>query len=464
MIDPSTSSDAMTRTSAETDETALERGFHFIIVLWGARFCDYFLDYCLPSMLSPGNIPALRTRNPSKFLIATRPDDWERMRATAIFRKLERYVTPVFIEIPPCPPGRSGCEHMGIGHKMALQRAFEEKAYAMVVTPDSMLSDGSVARLQDLARGGTKLALAVALRFGEETFFAGLRGVGLIGDKRPQDTGDALTITGPQMAAAAVNGLHRETLGYEWDAPIFTLIPAANWWRVPGEEGIVIHSLSWAPLLIDFAAIQSHDTTTLDHWTLDGDYIHRNVDWREATHIVQDSDEMFLASWAPMDDGPPTTKPTALLKFAFLRDPIHGAQLRRVYHSYISDPMKRDIFFKPVRWHARPINENWLAVERKSLAILATYLNEGDGGGEDAKAVTPLRRAALNLFISVWLGVFHPLCQLWIYRRAVTRRLYQILRGDPAAFNRVMWHLRWSINHILGRPFYERPPPPPVTD
>jgi hypothetical protein len=454
----------MTETSTETGKAVLERGFHFIIVLWGARFCDYFLDYCLPSMLSPGNIPALRTRTPSKFSIATRPDDWERMRASAIFRKLEQYVTPVFIEIPPCPLGRSGCEHMGIGHKMALQGAFEDKAYAMVVTPDSMLSDGSVARLQDLARNGTKLALAVALRFGEEPFFDGLRSAGLVGEKRPQDTGEALTISGRQMAAAAVNGLHRETLGYEWDAPIFTLIPAATWWRVPGENGIVIHSLSWAPLLIDFAAVQAHDTTTLDHWTLDGDYIHRNVDWREATHIVQDSDEMFLASWAPMDDGPPTAKPTALLNLAFLRDPIHGAQMRRVYHSYIADPMKRDIFFKPVRWHSQPLNENWSAIERKSLSTLATYLNRDERRKDGANAIATVRKATLNLFISVWLGVLEPFCQLWIYRRAVARRLNQILRGDLDAFNRVMWHLRWSINHILGRPFYERPPRPPVTD
>jgi hypothetical protein len=401
----------------------------------------------------------LRTRQPSKFLIATRPKDWERMRSTAIFRKLEEYVTPVFIEIPPCPPERSGCEHMGIGHKRALQYAFEEKAYAMVVTPDSMLSDGSIARLQELAEDGIKLVLAVALRFGEEPFFRQLRSANLLTVDRPQDTGQVLTVKGAQMALAAVNGLHRETLGYEWDAPVFTIIPAAAWWRVPGEDGVVIHSLSWAPLLIDFAAVPTHDTTTLDHWTLDGDYIHRNVEWREATHIVQDSDDIFLASWAPMSEGPPTGKPTPLLKLRFLRDPIHGAQLRRVYNSYISDPMKREILHKPVRWHSRPLNSNWSPVEQKSAAILAKYLNRDEAG--ERTRVASLGEAASNVFISVWFGVLDPCFRLWIYRRAVARRLRQIMLGNAAAWKRVAWHVRWALNHMRGRPFYERPPPPP---
>ena len=165
------------QSAGETDDL-LARGFYFIVVVWGERFCDYFLEYCLPSLLSPGNIPALRTRSPSKFLIATRPEDRERMRATAIFREMEKYVTPVFFEIPPCPPGRSGCEHMGVGHKLGCEFAFREKGYAMVLTPDCMLSEGSIGHLQELAKKGAKVVLAAALRFGEEPFLDNLRQVG----------------------------------------------------------------------------------------------------------------------------------------------------------------------------------------------------------------------------------------------------------------------------------------------
>ena len=102
------------------------------------------------------------------------------------------------------------------------------------------------------------------------------------------------------MVYAAVNGFHSETLAYEWDAPGIMAISPAAWWRVPGEDGIVLHSLSWAPLLLDYGAIGDHDTSTFDQWTLDGDYLFNNTKSIEHIHVVQDSDELFLASWGPL--------------------------------------------------------------------------------------------------------------------------------------------------------------------
>ena len=166
---------SVTAESTTATAAALDRPFYFLVVLWGERFRRYFLDYCLASALSPGNIPALRTSRRSKFLIATRPEDWSAMRSTRTFALLERYVEPVFIEIPPCPPSRSGYQHMSIGHRAACEMAYRDKAYAVVLTPDCMLSEGSVARLQDLARGGAELVLTAALRFGEEPFLQHLR-------------------------------------------------------------------------------------------------------------------------------------------------------------------------------------------------------------------------------------------------------------------------------------------------
>lgn len=35
------------------------RPFYFVVVFWGERFRSYLVDFCLPSLLSPHNIPAL---------------------------------------------------------------------------------------------------------------------------------------------------------------------------------------------------------------------------------------------------------------------------------------------------------------------------------------------------------------------------------------------------------------------
>src|SRR5436190_6453866 len=140
----------------------LERPFYFLVVLWGERFLNFLLDLTLPSLLSPRNLPALRTARRSKFLICTPLQDWVAIRAAPVFRLLEQYVDPVHIPIPPCPPGVDGCVHMGIGHRLGCERAYNDKAYSFVLTPDCLFSDGTIIRLQELALQSIELTLVPA--------------------------------------------------------------------------------------------------------------------------------------------------------------------------------------------------------------------------------------------------------------------------------------------------------------
>src|SRR5438067_12634743 len=92
--------------------TVLARPFYFIVVLWGERFRNYFLDLGLPTLLSPGNLPALKTDPRSKFVICSPAEDWAALHAAPVVRLLEQYVDVAHIDIPACPPGVSGCVHM----------------------------------------------------------------------------------------------------------------------------------------------------------------------------------------------------------------------------------------------------------------------------------------------------------------------------------------------------------------
>ena len=434
------------QTSAENSSSSdvLDRAFYFIVVLWGGRFRQYFLEFCLASLLSPGNIPALRTSRRNKFLIATRPEDWEAMRGTAMFRLLEDYVEPVYIEIPPCPPDRSGCEHMNTGHKIACDMAFRDKALALVLTPDCMLSDGSMARLQQLAHDGVQLVVTAALRFGQEPFFENLKAIGAWNETHGGD-GRPLCISGRDMSYAAVNGFHPETLTYEWDAPYLIGVAPAAWWRVPGEDGIVLHCLSWAPLLFDYAAVHNHDTSTLDGWTIDGDYMFKNMGTGAKIHVVQDSDEIFLASWAPMSEGEAVFR-----KHPFYESPLgrrlqpwlRGPQFRASFYSGIFDPLKREIFFLPVRWHSRPLNATWDAVERKALRVLRRSVappRYDDSMPVRARAWEALVRVpnypmlSLNTIVRFLISIRGHFLLLQAYLLV----LFQALCGDRVAIGRI---------------------------
>ncbi len=419
-------------------DSVLDWPFYFIIVLWGERFCDYFLEYCVPSMLSPGNLPALSTSQPSKFLIATTAADWAALQSSPVFSAMAHYISAEIIEIPPCPPGRSSYDHMGLGHKLACERAFRNCAYAMVLTPDCMLSDGTISRLQELAHAGCELVVAAAIRFSEEAFLGHLRKLGVLPEAPSSTTALPLVITGRQMAYAAVNGLHNEALAYEWDVPGFLVVVPAAWWRVPGEDGIVLHSLTWAPMLLDYGAIRVHDMSTLDQWTLDGDYLFNNAKGMTKIHVVQDSDELFLASWGPVD-------PDQVYKHRF---PLFGklgakAQFGASFRSAFFDPFKRRIFFLPVRWHAEPLNRTWEGIEDRATRELLRYATPpGESLFFGTKnRVEKLHRLATRALTTSFI-ILRPLFIVIYYPRKIWQKLRQAARGDPASIRQLFWYFR----------------------
>src|SRR6516162_934800 len=417
----------------------LDRPFYFILVLWGARFRNYFLDLCLATLLSPRNLPSLAARPRSKFLFCTRPDDWAAISASPIFQLLERHVEPVYIEIPQCPPGVSGCVHMGIGHRRGCELAYEAKAYPLVLTPDSIFSDGTIARLQELALAGVQLALVPALRFAEEPLFDELRQAGISPLGRA-GLAEPIAISNRDLVRMALASMHSETMTYEWDAPYFARMPSAVWWRVPGEDGIVVQCLSWAPLLFDFKAVPEHDTSVFDDWTFDGDYIYKNLGNIKRIHPVLDSDEIFMASWAPLADKPCDLKPQRLLETTLVGNFVKKQRFNAAFYGGFYDPLKQRIFFEAARWHSKPVNDKWGAVERKALKVLQACVappddaQEANRGGQLGGApglslghvknkltVGLLRRIVVPLF-----RLFGVMYTCWVHREAIIPRLRQV--------------------------------------
>lgn len=361
------------------DQARALRPFYFNVVIWGARFRHYFLDFCLPSLLAPNNIPSLQNRGKNKFLICTTPEDWHAMVCTPIFKLLQGYVEPVFIHILAPTSFDPGYQHvhMGIGHKLATQMMYEDQAYAVILTPDFMLSDGSIAAIQRHAVAGKHVVLTAALRFGEEPLLEHLAAMGLCDSAADLGAqGKPLAITGRQLVTAGLKSFHSETLRYEWDTAYFSNTPSACWWRVPGEDGIVLHSLSWGPLLLDYAAVGEHKTTALEHWTFDGDYVSGNFTDYERVYVVQDSDEIMQVSWAPIEDRRQPLAPERVKALPILAEWVKGAIVRNAVLSPKCDALKRSIFALPVRWHTRELDGDWGLIEEKARATLQKYILE----------------------------------------------------------------------------------------
>jgi len=70
-------------------------------VVWGQRFVDKFMDYCLPSLLAPGNIPALARKRKVVHSIVTTEADRDRIVAHPAFARLRKLARVVFTCFPP---------------------------------------------------------------------------------------------------------------------------------------------------------------------------------------------------------------------------------------------------------------------------------------------------------------------------------------------------------------------------
>ena len=359
--------------------------FYFLIVFWGPKHRGYFVDYCLSGLLAPGNIPALENKAESRFVICTTQSDWAALQDDPLFRELSGMVRPEFIEMSIPDPAENKMNVMSRGHKKLMERVFKARAYGVNLNPDTIFADGCMEELQRLARAGKKLVFHAAIRFELEGVVREMTEKGFWKKGKP------LVMKPRQAVDIALRHKHAELKACDFDTTFFWDYPVHTSLDVPGEHGMVIHCFSWAPVLVSYLDAQAHNTETLDKWTLDGDYIHKNfenVNADKDVHVVRDSDEMFLLSVTPRDEAVVPDTPHWSKSWPVIGRLNKSYLINVVFNDTRIDPMKKIFFLEPVRMHSRDLNARWPEVEFRllkniRLCLMAADVNWGGYSVED---------------------------------------------------------------------------------
>ena len=320
--------------------------YGFIVVLWGDRFRDYFLDFCVASLLAPRNLPALPNGN-HRFLIVCPDSDWTWIVSSLAFHRLSRYVEVEHIQFDAPNPTDNPCKAMSRGHLLAVKEASRLGLRGVHLTPDMVWSDGLLETVHQKSEQGAAVVLTAALRFDEHRMIVGMMAHGWHIGELP------LALSARQLVAVGMQAMHPETLSYQWGHPLMAANPAACW--TPADEGMVCCSFSWAPLLFDYSRLSQVDVSTLEHWTMDGDYVYRNFPDRDAVAVLRDSDEGLLLSWSPVESE------------TYDVPDYHGRLMTagqcksfgKWYNSKALDPLKRRLFWEPVSWHPGPLTNGY---------------------------------------------------------------------------------------------------------
>jgi hypothetical protein len=444
------------------------RPFYFVVVVWGREYRDYFLEYCLPSLLSPKNIPVLDGRRPAKFLFATTAEDWDIMRGTAIFSALEKHAETIFLELPP-KGDRPYWLHSIVGHKMCCDMTARDKAYRILVCPDTVFSEGAVELFHEVALDGAEVILSLTVPLTRtDLFFKALSDMNLRPQESARETGLPIVLPAKQVVTLAMRAMHGASRINEWEAPYFCRYASTPWWQAPGESAIVTNGVFWNLFLVDYSTVQ-HDGSTLDARGFDGDYNMRIIGGLETIYFIRDSDEFYVVSWASTPE-PPSRRHRGG-EFA------KGAAFRVSAYGPVFNDFQRDTLFMPTLVRSGDLSEEWDAVEQKALQTMATWLDTPVDIERYSRRLPVHRRNFAGLQAKIagcrlpwwrrnplaWGFVRHvvvPAVRVRVRAKEflvnfsnVGRRAILALRGDAGSIERLRWHSRRLMAKALRRPF-----------
>lgn len=259
-------------------------GFHFINVVWGESYTKLFLDVCLPSQLSNGNLQAFRHVEGVVYKIYTTLKDAELITKHPVYLALSNIVKSQIKIFDLSHHYLSKHKHsaMNYCHHHAIVEANQGSCALVFLSPDTIWADGSFKKLIELAKDGKRTVMIGAYRTVKETLVPEFI-------KQYNSTNSlAVSVSSRELVQLFLKHIHLTTKALFWDETgCSTIWPSVIIWPV-GKEGILakhfhIHPLMVIPLKKD----------VLPSPTIDGKYISLVCPNLDDVYIVEDTDEIF---------------------------------------------------------------------------------------------------------------------------------------------------------------------------
>jgi hypothetical protein len=395
---------------------------YLTVTFWGDEYRRYFVNYCLASLLAPGNIPAIADKSSARLLIATTDRDWAELQREPAFAAVQKLIAVEHLPFSGTADGQGRrMSAMSEGHRLLARRMFADRAQGVFIYPDMIAATGFLAALERLWRQQFAAVMFMNVRFANE---------GLL-----QEIGKAgypLVFSSRALVKLTLLHMHSEMQRSGFDKPFDDYGSSSYFWNVAPGEDVVFHCGSWIPSLIDYARLSAHDDSTLATWTLDGDYVARNFPDEKEIYYARDTDELFMISFTPEAREHYSLAPLALYRIPFLRTGLKIVGAHNFLYAQAPAWLKEEEFRLPVRFRGgNCIEDDWRSVEARAGRIIARMRHGGN--------------VLWKLSYFLYFRFVPIVASFWPNRKIIARRFLDILRGDRAAWNRV----RWRVHHQI---------------
>src|SRR5436309_1187192 len=133
------------------------KAIHCVLPVWGYRFVRQFLEVGLPTLLAPGNVPALAAALPTRFIILSRLEDEDFVRNHPAFRRLCQVCETEIRLIDHLITGSNYSTTITLAYTEAIRAAGNDMLDTcfFFLVSDYIVADGSLASVLTRMMAGT---------------------------------------------------------------------------------------------------------------------------------------------------------------------------------------------------------------------------------------------------------------------------------------------------------------------
>jgi hypothetical protein len=259
------------------------KAVRLLLCAWGYSYVRQFLEYSLPTMLAPGNIPALAAALPTEFVILTSADDESFISEHPTFKRLASICATRIHTIDHLISDGNYSTTITLAYTEAVRElgdAMIDTCFMFLVS-DYILADGSFANVLKRVQQGTSAVVAGNMQVTRESALSWLQ-ERLVGNEL------SLSLQPRELMQWALNNPHPLVLANMVNLP-FSHNTDSNrlFWRVDGNTILgrfyLLHMLCVRPEVTNFVIGSSCDYSFIPEMCPSG-----NVD------IITDSDEYLV--------------------------------------------------------------------------------------------------------------------------------------------------------------------------
>jgi hypothetical protein len=235
------------------------RAVTVLMPVWGYRFVNQFLEFCLPTLLAPGNLPAVAAVLPCRFVLLSSEADEPLIRASRVWRQVEKICDAEIRSIDDLITDGNHTATITLAYARALREtgdAMLDTAFIFLVS-DYLVADGSLASVVKRLREGASGVVAGNFQIVAEEAMPLLR-------RSVESTSIAITLPPRELVSWSLAHLHPATVA---NMVNFGLSHNAHtnrlFWRVDEHTLIgrfyLMHMIGIRPEVTDFVVGSSCD-------------------------------------------------------------------------------------------------------------------------------------------------------------------------------------------------------------